>query len=298
MSDFEPFDDELAAALRRRSASIDPSGLSTATAHDAVLARARGIRRRRAGIAGALTMVALVAGGFLLLDGGRRRHAGAGQRSVHDASRRDAPHTVLHPARPRDIGGPNTHDRAAVHDTPTTAPTEAPTTVAPTVGADQRSDTADDRRPAPDAIHHRPPSPIPHRRPTLRPQPAVRSRAAGTDRRSICCRSRRPPGTRRRSRTTLRLGSVSGSGGRAIRGSRSGWKAACRWSTSTDLESHPTLPGPASCHRYTKQHSRRFGRDRYRCQAWVDQSGGGRRRGGAGLRRRSRRLRRRQSGFR
>ncbi len=39
MSDFEPFDDELAAALRRRSASIDPSGLSTATAHDAVLAR-------------------------------------------------------------------------------------------------------------------------------------------------------------------------------------------------------------------------------------------------------------------
>ena len=70
MSDFEPFDDELAAALRRRSASIDPSGLSTATAHDAVLVRARGIRRRRAGIAGGLTMVALVAGGFLLLDGG------------------------------------------------------------------------------------------------------------------------------------------------------------------------------------------------------------------------------------
>jgi hypothetical protein len=70
MSDFDPFDEELAAAMRRRSPAIDASGLSTATAHDAVLARAHHIRRRRAGIAGGVSLIAITALGFVVFDGG------------------------------------------------------------------------------------------------------------------------------------------------------------------------------------------------------------------------------------
>jgi hypothetical protein len=69
MTDFEPFDDDLAVALQRRAPQIDAAGISTASAHDAVLARARGIRRRRAGIAGGATLAAVIAGGVLLLNG-------------------------------------------------------------------------------------------------------------------------------------------------------------------------------------------------------------------------------------
>ncbi len=133
MSDFEPFDDELAAALRRRSAAIDPSGLSTATAHDAVLARARGIRRRRAGIAGGLTMVALVAGGFLLLDGGADDSLAPASDPSTTLPVETTPGTVLDPARPTTTGR-TAHDEAPTTIASTAAPTSAPaqsTTVAP-----------------------------------------------------------------------------------------------------------------------------------------------------------------------
>jgi hypothetical protein len=124
MSDYEPFDDELAAAMRRRSAAIDPSGLSTATAHDAVLARARGIRRRRAGVAGGLTMVALVAGGFLLLDGG------ADDDTLAPAS---DPSTTLPvetlPVPSSTLLAPTT----SVDPSPTTAPPSTTSPTAPTV---------------------------------------------------------------------------------------------------------------------------------------------------------------------
>ena len=69
MTDFETFDDDLAIALQRRVPQIETAGIGTASAHDAVLARAHGIRRRRAGIAGGATLAAVIAGGFLLLNG-------------------------------------------------------------------------------------------------------------------------------------------------------------------------------------------------------------------------------------
>jgi len=69
MTDFEPFDDDLAIALQRRVPHMGEATLDTASAHDAVLARARGVRRRRAGIAGLVTLVAVIGGGVLLLNG-------------------------------------------------------------------------------------------------------------------------------------------------------------------------------------------------------------------------------------
>ena len=77
MTDFEPFDDDLAVALQRRVPQIEAAGIGTASAHDAVLARARGIRRRRAGIAGAATLAAVIAGGVAAAQRQRRRHTGA-----------------------------------------------------------------------------------------------------------------------------------------------------------------------------------------------------------------------------
>jgi hypothetical protein len=68
MSDFEPFDDELAGALRRR-AGTGAGAASTAAAHDAVLHRAGAIRRRRAAIGGGGAMAVLALGGVLLLAG-------------------------------------------------------------------------------------------------------------------------------------------------------------------------------------------------------------------------------------
>ena len=69
MSDFEPFDDDLAVALRHRAPDLGTTALGTAHAHDAVLVRARGIRRRRAAIAGGATLAAVIAGGVFLLNG-------------------------------------------------------------------------------------------------------------------------------------------------------------------------------------------------------------------------------------
>jgi hypothetical protein len=69
MSDFDTFDDDLAVALQRRVPQVEAAGIGTASAHDAVVARAHGIRRRRAGIAGAATLAAVIAGGVALLNG-------------------------------------------------------------------------------------------------------------------------------------------------------------------------------------------------------------------------------------
>lgn len=67
MSDFEGFDPQLADALRRRA---DAGNSSVISAHEAVLARAGRIRRRRSAGAGGLALVGLVVGGFALLPGG------------------------------------------------------------------------------------------------------------------------------------------------------------------------------------------------------------------------------------
>jgi hypothetical protein len=69
MTDFDNFDDDLAVALQRRVPQVEAASIGTASAHDAVLARAHGIRRRRAGIAGAATLAAVIAGGVVLLNG-------------------------------------------------------------------------------------------------------------------------------------------------------------------------------------------------------------------------------------
>lgn len=67
MSDIDPFDDELGAALRQRAGA---GTTSTAAAHDAVLRRAGTIRRRRAAIGGGSAMAVLLVGGIALLPRG------------------------------------------------------------------------------------------------------------------------------------------------------------------------------------------------------------------------------------
>ena len=89
MTDFGPFDDDLAVALQRRAPQIDAAGIGTASAHDAVLARARGIRRRRGGIAGAAT----------LAPHRRRRPAAQRQRRRHTGTR----HGTVDITRARDL---------------------------------------------------------------------------------------------------------------------------------------------------------------------------------------------------
>lgn len=123
MSQFEPFDDELANALRRRAGSIDSSELTTDAAHDAVLARARGIRRRRAVTAGGAAMAAVVLGGFVLLSGGN------GEESLVPASQ---PATVATPSAPS----------AAPTTTPVTTPAPTQTTTAVTTPATTQITTA------------------------------------------------------------------------------------------------------------------------------------------------------------
>lgn len=64
MSDLDPFDDELGAAVRRRAGG---GARSTDAAHDAVLRRAGAIRRRRAALGGGGAMAVLLIGGIVLL---------------------------------------------------------------------------------------------------------------------------------------------------------------------------------------------------------------------------------------
>ena len=67
MSEYEPFDEQLAETLQSRAGS---GATSVAAAHEAVLARAGHIRRRRAATVGAVAMVALMIGGVVLLPRG------------------------------------------------------------------------------------------------------------------------------------------------------------------------------------------------------------------------------------
>jgi hypothetical protein len=100
MSDWEPFDDELARALRRRAgAEHDP--LATASAHRAVLDRASGIRRRRAAIAGSGTLTVLLFAGLLVLNTG-----GGDDDAVGTAT--DATIGSSVPATPSTTTGPTT----------------------------------------------------------------------------------------------------------------------------------------------------------------------------------------------
>ena len=64
MSEFDQFDEDLANALRNRSGTAQ---VSVGAAHQAVLARASHVRRRRAAVVGGVAMVALLVGGVTLL---------------------------------------------------------------------------------------------------------------------------------------------------------------------------------------------------------------------------------------
>ena len=136
MSDFEPFDDDLGVALRHRAPDMGTTALGTANAHDAVLARARGIRRRRAGIAGGATLAAVIVGGAFLLNGNPENTlAPATQPSTSLAIETSAaPSTSAVPS----TTAPGTSAPVAASSASTTA---APTTTASTVVAGQPSPT-------------------------------------------------------------------------------------------------------------------------------------------------------------
>jgi hypothetical protein len=70
VSDWEPFDDELAGRLRRRAGAVSNDPLATESAHRAVLARAGAVRRRRAAVAGSGTLVVVMVAGLLALTTG------------------------------------------------------------------------------------------------------------------------------------------------------------------------------------------------------------------------------------
>jgi hypothetical protein len=138
MSDFDPFDRELADAMRRRAGDIDVSDLSTVSAHDVVLARSRGIRRRRAGVVGGVTMLALAAGGFVLLDGG------AGDDRIAPATDpttgvTDATTTVVEPTTVPTTTTPTVPPTTTGAPTTTAGPTTtaAPSTTTPLIATTQ-----------------------------------------------------------------------------------------------------------------------------------------------------------------
>lgn len=130
MSDFEPFDDELAAELRRR-ASGGGAG-STAAAHDAVLHRAGAIRRRRAAIGGAGAMAVLLIGGIALLPRGAEEVGPAVTGDVLPTFDDDA--TTV---RPPDTSGQavGTTDRDAPPTSEQSVPAGAPDSTAATLPA-------------------------------------------------------------------------------------------------------------------------------------------------------------------
>ena len=131
MTDFEPFDDDLANALQRRAPDVDMAGIGAASAHNAVLARARGIRRRRAGIAGGATLAAFIAGGVLLLSGnGDDTLAPATEPSTSTAPETSAPATTSTSVAPTSTATP-----PSTAMPPSTAPTATVTTAPPVVTA-------------------------------------------------------------------------------------------------------------------------------------------------------------------
>ena len=145
MTDFEPFDDELATALRNRAPTLGMSGLDTTAAHDAVLARAGGIRRRRAGIAGGATLAAIIVGGVLLLNGNADdRLAPATEPSTSLTSETSAwPSTSAVPSPT----GPTTPVREALPNVPSTSPPPV-TTVEETVQSTVSASTVTAQPPA------------------------------------------------------------------------------------------------------------------------------------------------------
>jgi hypothetical protein len=131
MTDFEPFDDDLANALQRRAPDVDMAGIGAASAHSAVLARARGIRRRRAGIAGGATLAAFIAGGVLLLSGnGDDTLAPATEPSTSTAPETSAPATPSTSVAPTSTATPPS---TAMPPSTGVAPTETVTTAPPVV---------------------------------------------------------------------------------------------------------------------------------------------------------------------
>jgi hypothetical protein len=131
MTDFEPFDDDLANALQRRAPDVDMAGTGAASAHNAVLARARGIRRRRAGIAGGATLAAFIAGGVLLLSGNADDTlAPATEPSTSTAPETSAPATSSTSVAPTSTATPPSTAMPA-----STARTETVTTAPPVVTA-------------------------------------------------------------------------------------------------------------------------------------------------------------------
>ncbi len=127
MTDFEPFDDDLAIALQRRAPAIGTAELDTAGAHGAVLARSRGIRRRRAGIAGGATLAVVIAGGILLLNG----NADDTLAPATEPSTSIAPETSAVPSTssvPMTSLGPDTSTRDTAAPAPT--PPSSPVTTA------------------------------------------------------------------------------------------------------------------------------------------------------------------------
>jgi hypothetical protein len=131
MTDFEPFDDDLANALQRRAPDVDMAGIAAASAHNAVLARARGIRRRRAGIAGGATLAAFIAAGVLLLTGnGDDTLAPATEPSTSTAPETSALATTSTSVAPTSTPTPPS---TAMPPSTAVAPTETVTTAPPVV---------------------------------------------------------------------------------------------------------------------------------------------------------------------
>ena len=123
MTDFEPFDDDLAVALQRRAPQIDAAGIGTASAHDAVLARARGIRRRRAGIAGCCHARGRHRRRGPAAQRQRRRHTGARHGTIHITRARDLPRAANHASAPSTSLAPETSTRESVPPVSTTQAT-------------------------------------------------------------------------------------------------------------------------------------------------------------------------------
>lgn len=109
-NEWEPFDEELAGALRRRAGSASHDPLATDAAHRHVLARAATVRRRRASAAGGGALAVLLVGGLVLLNGG-----GAGDDQVASDPDTTLPGTTL----PSTVTSPATYP-------PDTMPTTTP----------------------------------------------------------------------------------------------------------------------------------------------------------------------------
>ena len=149
MNDFD--DEQLRSEFNRRAGR----GVSIAAAHDAVLARAGLVRRRRVAVAGSGTLIALVVGGLVLLPG------------VDDGSQ-----------APADTGRPipSVEDEIVIDDLPTSTTAPDPNrsevdAVAPPPPTDSTTTTASSVRPS---------TTVPAVAATSNPPPATASTAPTT----------------------------------------------------------------------------------------------------------------------